>query len=139
MKITHFVDEYDFLANTFNHPFVFDGLKFSTAEAAFYAQRVRDVKARRKYTRLNPNQARSKALQAIPIDEWDSRKLSIMEKVLRAKFSDPELKKKLLDTGDASLINTNSYRDDYWGIYMGKGKNKLGVLLEKIRDELKEA
>jgi predicted NAD-dependent protein-ADP-ribosyltransferase YbiA (DUF1768 family) len=43
--------------------------------------------------------------------------------------------KLLNSTKGCKLINTNTYRDDYWGVYMGKGKNVLGKLLMKIRDQ----
>ena len=54
-----------------------------------------------------------------------------------AKFTQhPELAKKLLDTGDAELIYTNTCGDDSWGIVEGKGENNLGKVLMKVRDRL---
>lgn len=132
-----FKGDYAFLSNSFPCTIEIDGLKYSSAEAAFWAQRVKDEKARRKYTRLNANNAREKGMKAEPIDDWEEVKLDVLMKILRIKFSDPELKKKLLDTGNAKLINTNTYRDEYYGLYLGKGRNKLGVALMSLRDELK--
>lgn len=132
-----FKGDYAFLSNSFPCTIEIDGLVYSSAEAAFWAQRVKDEKARRKYTRLNPNKAREKGMQAEPIDDWEDIKLDVLMKVLKIKFSDPELKEKLLSTGNAKLINTNTYRDEYYGMYLGKGRNKLGVTLMSLRDELK--
>ena len=112
----------------------YDGLSYTCAEAAFWAQRVKDLNARKKYKRLSGNEARRKALQAEPVDNWDNIKVSIMEKILIEKFKDPVLQKKLLATSKLPLINGNTYRDSYWGIYNGSGKNRLGQLLEKVRD-----
>ncbi len=58
---------------------------------------------------------------------------------LRAKFSqNKELKDKLLATGQAKLVE-HTDRDKYWGDGgNGEGKNRLGILLMKLRDELKE-
>ena len=135
-KITSFTGSYDFLSNTYPCSIEIDGLVFGSAESAFWSQRVKDLKARRKYTRLSPSKAREKALQAQPIDNWDELKDSIMQKILEIKFSNPDLAKKLKATKNAKLINTNTYRDEYWGVYMGKGKNILGILLTKVRDNL---
>lgn len=55
-----------------------------------------------------------------------------------AKFSQHEdLKKILLGTGDKYL---NEHAPDrYWGDGMnGEGKNRLGIILMKVRDKLKE-
>lgn len=135
-KITTFTGDYSFLANSFSCPIEIDGLVFNSAEAAFWSQRVKDLKARRKYTRLSPSKAREKALQAQPINDWDELKDSIMQRILEIKFSNPDLAKKLKATKNAKLINTNTYRDEYWGVYMGKGKNILGILLTKVRENL---
>ena len=137
-SVTAFKNEYEFLSMTYNSPITVDGITYSNAESAFWAQRVKDTNARFKYTRLSGNKARAKALQAIPIDDWDGCKNEILKKILKIKFSDETLKKKLLDTGTAKLKNNNTYRDDYWGIYMNRGKNLLGKFLEELREELKE-
>jgi len=66
-------------------------------------------------------------------DDWNDIRDKIMYKGLKKKFKDPELKKILLNTGDAYLIE-NSPRDYYWGIGKdGNGENKLGKLLMKLR------
>ena len=59
---------------------------------------------------------------------------------MRAKFTqNPKLKEQLLSTGDAILIEGNTWNDRYWGVdaSSGVGKNHLGKLLMKIRSELK--
>ena len=48
------------------------------------------------------------------------------------------LKELLINTGDAFLIEASPV-DSYWGEgKYGTGKNRLGILLMKLRDELKE-
>jgi predicted NAD-dependent protein-ADP-ribosyltransferase YbiA (DUF1768 family) len=64
--------------------------------------------------------------------KWD-----IVREALFVSLGAFQQKKKLLDTGNAKLINTNTYRDEYYGLYLGKGRNKLGVALMRLRDELK--
>ena len=63
-----------------------------------------------------------------------------MEEIVRAKFTqNPKLKEQLLSTGDAILIERNTWNDRYWGVDIrsGVGKNHLGKILMKIRSELK--
>ena len=72
------------------------------------------------------------------VKDWSKIKVNRMHNVLRAKFSDRELMYKLLDTGDSILIE-NSKSDAFWGIGKNqKGKNMLGVLLMRVREEIKE-
>ena len=61
-----------------------------------------------------------------------------MGNLLRQKFRvGTELGYKLINTGKVKLIEGNNWRDDYWGVYNGKGKNVLGKLLMEIRNDLK--
>jgi len=65
-----------------------------------------------------------------------------------AKFSEPELKKVLLDTGNKELVEASPY-DTIWGIGLGeddpdrldkskwKGTNWLGEVLMRVRRELR--
>ena len=136
-EISSFTNEYAFLSNSYNHPITYDGLTYLNAEACFWAQRVKDVKARKKYTGLNAQKARAKAQQVIPIDDWEDKKDDIMMSILQVKFSDEKFKQLLLQTKPKRLINATTFRDPYWGTTIdGKGRNMLGHLLEKIRDQM---
>ena len=72
--------------------------------------------------------------------DWEEVKDKVMLQALRMKFSqNPEISKELLATGDAILIE-HTRNDDYWADGGdGSGKNKLGLLLMQVREELKNA
>lgn len=85
-------------------------------------------------------------------DAWDNGEgQKAMLKAVRAKFKDPVLASKLLKTGDAILIEGTFWNDRTWGVglrrikdkdgniigYKGSGKNQLGKILMKVRNELK--
>ena len=61
-----------------------------------------------------------------------------MKKALTAKFTqNPDLKAKLLATGNRALVEANP-TDAYWGYgRTKKGKNRMGILLQQLRDELR--
>ena len=70
--------------------------------------------------------------------DWEEVKDEVMLQALRMKFSqNPEIAKGLVATGDAILIE-HTRNDDYWADGGdGSGKNKLGLLLMQVREELK--
>lgn len=71
--------------------------------------------------------------------DWDSIKVDLMEKLLRAKLEqNPYVKKKLLET-ENYMICEDSPKDSFWGIGPDrKGQNQLGKLWMKLRDELRK-
>lgn len=72
--------------------------------------------------------------------DWDQAKDAVMERAVRAKFTQhPELRDLLLATGEEELVEA-APTDTYWGVGRdGSGLNKLGKLIALIRSELREA
>ena len=70
---------------------------------------------------------------------WDNIKDNVMYDALKAKFTQHnELAVLLLETGNKKLIE-HTENDAYWGDGGdGTGKNRLGKLLMKIREELQK-
>lgn len=72
--------------------------------------------------------------------DWAFVKDNVMRRVVYHKFLDKQLQKKILETNSKDLYEHTS-RDDYWGNGFpkgntnihGKGKNKLGLILEETR------
>jgi ribA/ribD-fused uncharacterized protein len=72
--------------------------------------------------------------------DWEAVKYAAMSEILRSKFSDAELKKRLLATGDAALIEANHWHDTIWGVctcakHQNTGQNHLGRALMALRTE----
>lgn len=61
--------------------------------------------------------------------DWEERKYDAMRVVLDAKFASGMMAALLLDTGDAELIEGNTWGDTCWGVCNGVGRNWLGTLL----------
>ena len=70
-------------------------------------------------------------------EDWEQVKDDIMRKAVYAKFSqNKEIRDVLISTGKETIIEktTNDY---YWGCGKdGSGKNKLGIILMEVREEL---
>lgn len=61
-----------------------------------------------------------------------------MYEICMAKFTQNEdLKEKLLATGNDILEEGNTWGDKVWGTVNGVGENKLGKILMKVREELR--
>jgi predicted NAD-dependent protein-ADP-ribosyltransferase YbiA (DUF1768 family) len=81
-------------------------------------------------------------------DDWEQTKIPLMKELLRLKFQNPFLRHRLIETGDAELIEGNTWGDNFWGVDVGRtwppegtkghyGMNMLGKLLMEVRGEIK--
>jgi len=137
--IDFFKGEYAFLSNFWESPVTYDGRTYANSEGAFHSMKTNDSVARESFVSLNPSESKKLGRSVNLRSDWDLVKDSIMEEVVMAKFSQSaELTKKLIATGDAMLIEGNWWGDKYWGVCEGVGKNMLGKILMKVRNELKD-
>lgn len=134
--------EYGFLSNLYPCEISFEERKFRCAEEAYQYGKPKDKEvAEWLVSAPRPHLCALAAHSLFAWDivpDWNDIKVGRMHKVLRAKFSQhKDLKEKFIATGDAQLIE-ESKSDAFWGIGKKKnGKNTLGVLLMKVREELK--
>lgn len=109
-----------------------------TAEHLFQASKTRDKREILQIlTAHSPGVAKRMGRVCTLRPDWEIVKDDLMYQIVRHKFRDPDLAKKLTDTGNAILIEGNHWGDKYWGVCDGKGLNKLGEILMRVRDELK--
>jgi ribA/ribD-fused uncharacterized protein len=136
--IKGFQGEFRFLSNFYPVEVKFGDLVFSSAEAAYQAQKTLDMKLREEFTHLDARSARRLGRNIAIRQDWEEERLNIMYRILRDKFAGEPLRNMLLETGSAYLEETNYWHDTFWGVYNGVGENHLGRLLMVVRDELKE-
>lgn len=132
-----FFGEYRWLSNYHESPVVYEGLEYGSSEAAYQSAKCDDEFVKSQFQTLSPIESKNLS-KRIPVKKnWNDIKKQVMYDVLISKFTlTPELKEKLLQTGSKYLEETNYWQDTYWGVCDGKGKNALGELLMKIRNEL---
>lgn len=133
-----FRGNHSFLSNFEPAPVVFEGYEYPTVEHAYQAAKFPIGHARTAIAgMLTPGQAKRAGRKLGPIrDDWEDIKVDVMERLLRQKFQIPELREQLLAPEGFYLEETNTWGDTFWGVCNGKGKNILGLLLMKIREEL---
>lgn len=107
--ISSFKGEYDFLNNRFTSHFVWHDVRYRSVDEAYRAAGCSD-------------------------DE----RVGTMESILTAKFEqNPDLMRKLKETGNCILLNGNNKHETFWGtdLYSWIGENHLGRILMNIRDK----
>jgi len=135
MAIDNFTGDFDFLSNFYG-----EGI---TVEHKYQASKTFDTEWQVMIMRAEtPGRAKRLGRKAPMRDDWDEVKVDIMYELLKEKFQDPTLAIKLLDTFPTSLIEGNSWHDNFWGICScikcrtNESYNKLGFLLMRVRSEL---
>ncbi len=135
--ISEFKHSFYFLSNFYPVPFYYKGVQFLNAEAAFQAQK--DPKRQKEFSCLGPSEAKRLGRRVELREDWELVKESEMFDIVQAKFQqNPELAKKLLETGNAVLIEGNQWHDNIWGSCTcdrckNQGSNKLGRILMAVR------
>ena len=136
-------DEYGFMSNF--APYLFsDGSRiWPTSEHYFQAQKFLVPQIQEKIRQIaSPMDAalEGRNRQNPLRSDWEEVKDEVMLQALRMKFSqNPEIVRELLATGDANIIE-HTRNDAYWADGGdGTGKNKLGLLLMQVREELKNS
>lgn len=141
-----FFYEQDFyvLSNFSAFAVIFNGPMFPTSEAAYHWQKFTNAPEVQRLlfdTRSAHDAFKvAEAHKTKRRKDWDAVKVPIMKDILRAKVAQHEyVRRKLLATGDRTLIE-NSWRDDFWGWGADtRGHNMLGKLWMEVRAELRAA
>lgn len=138
--IDRFKGRYFFLSNFYYSPITvclrYDGATtFPTVEHAYQAAKTDDIHKKRRIRRAEtPGKAKrlGRSLELVP--DWENIKVKTMEQLVLLKFtSSMSLTSMLLATGDAVLIEGNTWGDRFWGKVNGEGENHLGRILMEVR------
>lgn len=118
---------------------VIDGKTYQTLEHWFQCMKTVDVTAREDIRlAATPGQAKRLGRKCALRGDWEAVKISVMRKGLLHKFDiGTSFGSYLLQTGDAFLIEGNTWGDRFWGQVNGEGQNWLGHLLMARRAELR--
>lgn len=138
--ISSFQGDFRFLSNFWAASVQLDGYWYPSVEHAYQAAKTEDEQQRRKIRSAKTASMAKHLGKYVPLRMgWDAHRISVMRDLLWQKFSsNPTLKQSLLATGEAELIEGNTWHDHFWGVCNGRGENHLGKLLMALREELRK-
>ena len=134
--------DHPFLDNTFHTAVEYNNKIYPAAENAFQASKFASKTLVDKFRYMVAKKAQIEGTKHRPtVPNWYNNNTTIMYSILKSKFQNPELKAKLIATYPEPIIHINGYHDNEWGICTcsrcnNSGKNKLGILLIELRNEL---
>lgn len=143
-RIDKFDGEFRFLSNFWSAAVHIPGDDFPdtyrTVEHAYQAAKTLDRKERRAIREAEtPGEAKALGAVVVLRPAWDDIRVNVMRDLLWEKFNEhPDLRAKLLATGDAEIVEGNTWGDRFWGVDLktGEGENQLGKLLMETREKI---
>jgi len=138
----------------YQHPFVVGEVEYNCCEQFMMAMKAKmfsDFEAWHKIMAAkNPKEQKAigRTVKNFNPDSWNIVCKEVVYVANKAKFSDPELQKILLDTGDREIVEASPY-DKIWGVGLAEdnplildkenwdGTNWLGQILTRVREDFK--
>jgi ribA/ribD-fused uncharacterized protein len=144
MTINFYTPKFYVFNNFSAHAIEFRGKFYPTSEHAYQAAKCTDPDGQEAIRNArSPLQAKilaNEVYKAARDPDWGSKKLAVVEEILRAKLAQhPEAQEALRESGDEDIVE-DSPTDYFWGAGAdGSGQNMFGKLWMKIRDEREAA
>lgn len=137
--INEFQREFRFLSNFWPAPVALDGVVYPSVEHAYVAAKTLDLSARHVILNSTPGEAKRYGRTLKLRSDWEQVKIPVMRDLVSQKFAHRGLAAKLRATGDAELIEGNTWGDTFWGVCKGRGQNHLGKILMGVREAIRLA
>jgi len=143
--IDRFIEPWSFLSNFYSCTVEYEGEVYHSVENAYQAAKAADPKRRSTFQLpgVTSGQAKSLGRKLIIRPDWDEVRVDIMRDLLLQKFYPTILRRKLLCTFTANLVEGNNWHDLFFGVCDGtcrkgphepEGLNHLGRLLMEVRE-----
>jgi ribA/ribD-fused uncharacterized protein len=138
--IREFQGEYRWLSNFWPVEIKYKGRVFHNVENAYHSEKSHDELFKDFCaSESNPRIVKENQQEMITLrSDWEEVRENIMLELTRTKYQNRELQKKLLETGNEYIQEGNSWGDVFWGVDIetGKGENRFGTIIMRIRKEL---
>lgn len=117
-----------------------DTFTFQSSEAAFQAGKCMNPKDISLFVEAKTGYVAKHIGRKVKMrPDWDVYRIQWMQQVVQAKFEqNPGLKTRLLETYPLELVETNTWRDTFWGVCNGVGENHLGRILMDVRESFRK-
>jgi len=140
VAIKFYTPEFYVFNNFSAHAIEFRGKFYPTCEHAYQAAKCTDPQGqeeiRNARSPLEAKRLGNETYKAAKDPEWGSKKVAVVEAILRAKLAQhAEAQEALQKSGHEDIVE-DSPTDYFWGAGAdGTGQNMLGKLWMKLRDE----
>lgn len=141
--IKQFSKENRWLSNFSPATIVHEGITYPSVEHFYVAMKTPNLEFRERIAKLETAGQAKKIGRAIEETDglpknWYEDKLIHMRFALEQKYNQEPYKQQLIDTGDQTIIEGNTWGDVFWGVDLktDEGKNNLGEMIMEIREEL---
>jgi hypothetical protein len=135
--IREFKGEYRWLSNMYPCKIVLRGIEYPSVEHAFQSEKNESNEWKLYCSReINPKKVKLKSKRIDLVENWNEKRVIVMEFCIDKKFSQEPFKTKLIETGNEEIQEGNHWGDIFWGVDLksNKGKNVLGkIIMEKRR------
>ncbi len=128
--IDSFSGPWGFLSNFAPCEVLLDGVAYPSVEHAYQAAKTLKLEQREKFllNGVTPAMAKKMGRGVKLRPDWEEVKVGIMRDLLMQKFNPTILRRKLLSTFQAELIESNTWHDNFWGdCRCGSCKNTVGL------------
>ncbi len=116
------------------------GIDYPSVEHAYMSAKSHDPNWKRfcSNSKNGPSAVKRASKNIQLVDNWDAKKLLVMQECINKKFIQEPYKSKLMGTGNRHIQEGNRWGDKYWGVCLrtNKGKNHLGKLIMEVRKTL---
>jgi len=134
-------EEHGYLSNWYLASLYLKGVIWPSSEHYYQAQKLAGTPLEETVRRLESPRLTFEFTRRPEVSvrgDWEEVKIEVMHEAVYAKFTqNPDLKEKLLATGDREIVE-NSPVDSFWGIGAdGLGENNLGKILMEVRSQIK--
>lgn len=144
MIIDDFRGEYRWLSNFHLAPVFYADRMYPSSEHAYQAAKSESDEVRAMFARMTMpcRDAKRMGRSILCRPGWEELRYDVMTTILADKFTrHANLRDALKSTQDATLIEGNTWHDNYWGTCRcakcgDRGENRLGEILMKIRAAL---
>ncbi len=139
-RVLFYEGKWYFFSNFSSFSVVWRDTQWMTSEHAYQAAKFDDQNITTKVRdALSAHDSKkiARAHSGEVMKNWNEIKLEITEEIIRAKLEQhPYIRQKLLETGNAEIVE-DSHSDSFWGRGEDwRGRNHLGKIWMKLRSEL---
>lgn len=143
--IKEFQGQHRWLSNFWPVAIMFRGIMYPSSENAYQSTKSDspEWKSFCSNPLTRPGATKKASRKYTLTSEFHDNKVAVMAEIQGIKFQDPDLRARLLATGDSLILEGNKWGDEFWGVTWNEdksctGKNHLGEIIMRVRKKIQD-